>query len=443
MTLVPVEFDSSELITNLVNTISERARAKGLEFITDIDESVPSRLYGDDVRISQIVMNLLTNAVKYTESGSVTLRVRNNGITDGNAKLRFEVEDTGIGIKDEDLGKLFESFKRIEEKRNRHIEGTGLGISIVCKLLAMMDSKLHVESQYAIGSTFGFDLKLRVIDPEPVGKYDEKRKSVLSTEGETHIYAPKAKILVTDDNGMNLKVAINFMKIFGITPVTCSSGKETIDLMRTGKFDIVFLDHMMPVMDGMETLKVLKDENLLNGTVVIALTANAVVGAETQYLNAGFDGYLSKPVTVNDIEKTLKKFLPADVIESGASDASGSKTSKLSMDKLRTLGLNVDAALVYTCNDEDFYMELLSDYAKSASDKCHDLSSYLENGDLKNYEILVHSLKSASKTVGADDVSEQAKALEEASRNKDVDFVNEHHKAFVESFTELAGKILG
>ena len=231
MTLVPVEFDSSELITNLVNTISERARAKGLEFITDIDESVPSRLYGDDVRISQIVMNLLTNAVKYTESGSVTLRVRNNGITDGNAKLRFEVEDTGIGIKDEDLGKLFESFKRIEEKRNRHIEGTGLGISIVCKLLAMMDSKLHVESQYAIGSTFGFDLKLRVIDPEPVGKYDEKRKSVLSTEGETHIYAPKAKILVTDDNGMNLKVAINFMKIFGITPVTCSSGKETIDLV--------------------------------------------------------------------------------------------------------------------------------------------------------------------------------------------------------------------
>ena len=443
MTLVPAEFDTAEFITNLVNTISERARAKGLEFVTEIDESVPSKLYGDDVRISQIVMNLLTNAVKYTESGSVTLHMKNNGITDGNVKLRIEVSDTGIGIKDEDLGKLFESFKRIEEKRNRHIEGTGLGISIVCKLLAMMDSKLEVESQYAIGSTFGFNLKLRVTDPEPVGKYEEKRKSVLSHDEEAHIYAPKARILVTDDNGMNLKVAINFMKIFGITPVTCSSGAETVALMRKEKFDIVFLDHMMPNMDGLETLKVLKDEDLLGGAVVIALTANAVVGAEAQYLSAGFDGYLSKPITVNDIEKTLKKYLPSGVIENGASEAPGVKSSKLSLDMLRTLGLNVDAALVYTCNDEDFYMELLTDYAESAADKCHDLSAYLENGDLKNYEILVHSLKSASKTVGADGVSEQARALEEASRNKDMSFVNEHHGAFVESFTSLAEKILG
>ena len=443
MTLVPAEFDTAEFITNLVNTISERARAKGLEFVTEIDESVPSKLYGDDVRISQIVMNLLTNAVKYTERGSVTLRMKNNGITDGSVKLRVEVSDTGIGIKDEDLSKLFESFKRIEEKRNRHIEGTGLGISIVCKLLAMMDSKLEVESQYAIGSTFGFNLKLRVTDPEPVGKYEEKRKSVLSHDEEAHIYAPKARILVTDDNGMNLKVAINFMKIFGITPVTCSSGAETIELMRQEKFDIVFLDHMMPNMDGIETLKILKDEDLLGGAVVIALTANAVVGAEAQYLSAGFDGYLSKPITVNDIEKTLKKYLPSGVIENGASEAPGVKSSKLSLDKLRALGLNVDAALVYTCNDEDFYMELLTDYAESAADKCHDLSAYLENGDIKNYEILVHSLKSASKTVGADGVSEQARALEEASRNKDMSFVNEHHGAFVESFTSLAEKILG
>ena len=443
MTLVPVEFDTAEFINNLVNSISERARAKGLEFNTEIDESVPSRLFGDDVRISQIVMNLLTNAVKYTENGSVALRLKNSGITDGNVKLRFEVSDTGIGIKDEDLGKLFESFKRIEEKRNRHIEGTGLGISIVCKLLTMMDSKLEVESQYAIGSTFGFNLKLRVADPEPVGKYEEKRKSVLSHEEEAHIYAPEAKVLVTDDNGMNLKVAVNFMKIFGITPVTCSSGAETIELMRKEKYDIVFLDHMMPNMDGMETLKVLKDENLLNGAVVIALTANAVVGAEAQYLSAGFDGYLSKPITVNDIEKTLKKYLPSDVIGNSAAEASGAKSSNLSLDKLRALGLNVDAALVYTCNDEDFYMELLTDYAESAPDKCHDLSAYLEKGDIKNYEILVHSLKSASKTIGADNVSEKARALEEAARDNDLEFVKAHHEAFVESFTELSGKILG
>ena len=443
MTLVPVEFDVAELINNLVNTISERARLKGLEFIVEVDETIPSKLCGDDVRISQIVMNLLTNAVKYTESGSVTLRVMNNGTAGGDANLRFEVADTGIGIKDEDLSKLFESFKRIEEKRNRHIEGTGLGISIVCKLLAMMDSKLDVESKYAIGSTFGFDLRLRIVDQEPVGRYDGRKKTVSGRGEEVHLHAPDARVLVTDDNAMNLKVAENFMKIFGIKPVTCSSGKETIELMKKNKFDIVFLDHMMPQMDGIETLKVLKDEDLLNGATVIALTANAVVGAEGQYLSAGFDGYLSKPITIQELEKTLRKYLPQGSVEDRAQDAEEEKPASVSLDKVRSLGLNVDAGLMYTCSDEDFYLELLTDYARSADDKCSELSSYLEMGDLKNYEILVHSLKSASKTVGADELSDRAKALEEASRDQNTDFVNANHESFVTGFRELAAKILG
>ncbi len=443
MTLVPVEFDVAELINNLVNTISERARLKGLEFIVEVDETIPSKLCGDDVRISQIVMNLLTNAVKYTESGSVTLRVMNNGTVGGDANLRFEVADTGIGIKDEDLSKLFESFKRIDEKRNRHIEGTGLGISIVCKLLAMMDSKLDVESKYAIGSTFGFDLRLRIVDQEPLGRYDGRKKTVSGHGEEVHLHAPDARVLVTDDNAMNLKVAENFMKIFGIKPVTCSSGKETIELMKKDKFDIVFLDHMMPQMDGIETLKVLKDEDLLNGATVIALTANAVVGAEGQYLSAGFDGYLSKPITIQDLEKTLRKYLPQGSVEDRAQDAEEEKPASVSLDKVRSLGLNVDAGLMYTCSDEDFYLELLTDYARSADDKCSELSSYLEKGDLKNYEILVHSLKSASKTVGADELSDRAKALEEASRDQNTDFVNANHESFVTGFRELAAKILG
>ena len=305
-----------------------------------------------------------------------------------------------------------------------------------------MNSKLDVESQYAIGSTFGFDLKLRVVDAQPVGKFDGKRKSVSSRGEEVHLYAPEAKILVTDDNNMNLKVAENFLKIFGIVPVTCSSGAETIELMKKNRFDIVFLDHMMPRMDGIETLKVLKDDGLINGAVVIALTANAVVGAEKQYLNAGFDGYLSKPITLQELEKALKKYLPSETVGDKAPEEE-EKKSTVSLDKLRELGLNVDAGLMYTCNDEDFYLELLSDYAKSAPDKCSELSSFLENNDLKNYEILAHSLKSSSKTIGADDLSAQAKALEEASRDQNTDFVMANHDAFVESFRELSAKILG
>ena len=448
MTLVPVEFDVAELIGNLVNSIYERARAKGLEFNVDIDRSVPSKLFGDDVRISQVIMNLLTNAVKYTESGSVTLSVRKTDQRKGNVDLRIEVTDTGIGIKDEDLNKLFKSFERIEERRNRHIEGTGLGLSIVSKLLAMMNSRLDVDSKYSIGSTFGFDLNLKVIDPEPIGDYEERRKAHMRNMEKTeHLYAPKAKVLVTDDNGMNLKVATNFLKIFGITPMTCSSGKETIELLKTNKFDIVFLDHMMPLMDGIETLKILKDEKLVDDTVVIALTANAVVGAEEQYLNAGFDGYLSKPIIIKDVEKALRTFLPADVIESGSVDTveavSFSQPAPVSVDKARALGLNVDAAIEYSCGEEDLYVELLTDYAKNAEDKCDTLASYIENNSLANYRILIHSLKSSSKMIGADELSALAKDLEDASARNDEEYVKSHHDNFAKKFKELAGKILG
>ena len=447
MSLVPVEFDTAELIDALVNSVSERARAKGLELNIDVDRSVPSRLYGDDVRIGQVITNLLTNAVKYTETGSVTLRVRNNGTDGENVKLRFDVIDTGIGIKEEDLGKLFESFKRIEETRNRHIEGTGLGISIVCKLLEMMDSKLDVESRYAIGSTFGFDLKLRVVDAAPVGEAGSKTKTSSAKDKAEHLYAPSARVLVTDDNDMNLKVATNFLKIFGITPVTCSSGSATIELMRKEKFDIVFLDHMMPEMDGIETLRKLKDEGLTEGTVMIALTANAVVGAEEQYLSAGFDGYLSKPITIEDIEKALAQYLPADIIgrndDISNNDQNNKENKSITIDTARQIGLNVDSALVYSCGDEDFYLELLTDYAEQASDRCAELTSYLEAGNLKDYEILVHSVKSSSKTIGADDLSELAKSLEAAARDSDADYVRQHHDALVSGLEELKTRIIG
>ena len=455
MSLVPVVFDVKELINNLVNSISERARSKDLDFILDIDESIPSRLYGDDVRISQVIMNLLTNAVKYTESGSVTFRIVYKGARDGEAKLRFDVIDTGIGIKDEDLDKLYISFERIEEKRNRHIEGTGLGISIVNKLLAMMNSKLDVESKYAIGSTFGFDLSLRIVDPAPIGRYDERHRTVSKEQDSVErLFAPDARVLITDDNDMNLKVAGNFMKIFGITPVTCRSGAETIELLKNEKFDILFLDHMMPQMDGIETLKILKDENLLNGTVVIALTANAVVGAEEQYLSAGFDGYLSKPIMIDELEKILKLHLPSEdiknntldeVIEFDAVDPDNAPagTSSLTLDKARSLGLNVDNALTYTCGEEDLYIELLSDYAAGCEEKCSSLAGFLENKDLADYRILIHSLKSSSKTIGADALSSKAKALEDASAKEDYDFVRVNHDAFVKDFKDLSSKILG
>ena len=243
---------------------------------------------------------------------------------------------------------------------------------------------------------------------------------------------------------MNLKVATNFMKLFGIKADTCSSGKETLDVLKSNKYDIIFLDHMMPVLDGIETLKLAKDKNLIKDTVVIALTANAVVGAKEQYLNSGFSSYLSKPIVVKDIEKTLKKYLPEDLIEEAPLDTDTSKTtSSITIDKAREAGLNTDAGVEYSCGEEDLYLDLLSDYAKDCEEKCKELDSYLDKEDMKNYSILIHSLKSSSRIIGADVVSALAKDLEDASKKNDMDFVQINHDNFLESYKALAAKLLG
>jgi CheY-like chemotaxis protein/HPt (histidine-containing phosphotransfer) domain-containing protein len=344
------------------------------------------------------------------------------------------------------MDKLFNTFERIEEKRNRNIEGTGLGLSIVNKLLTMMDSKLDVSSRYGVGSSFSFSVTLKIVDKEPIGNYEERRKQFImrSQTVEERLYAPKARVLIVDDNDMNLKVAKSFMKLFGIKPDTCSSGKETLDVLKNKQYDIIFLDHMMPVLDGIETLKLAKDKDIIHDAVVIALTANAVVGAKEQYLRSGFNGYLSKPIVVKDIEKTLKKYLPEDIIEEAVPDTETTKTtSSLTIDKAREIGLDTDAGVEYACGEEDLYLDLLSDYAKGCEDKCKELDSYLDKEDMKNYSILIHSLKSSSRIIGADAISAQAKDLEDASKKNDIDFVQLNHDNFKERYKSLAAKLLG
>ena len=266
---------------------------------------------GDDVRITQIVMNLLTNAVKYTEKGSVTLSVDMVSKTEDTVNLKFDVTDTGIGIKEEDMGKLFESFERLEEKRNRNIEGTGLGMSIVTKLIDMKDSKLVVKSEYGKGSSFCFELRQILVDARPIGKYEENQKMGKDTAEKTKLYLPHARILVVDDSIMNIKVATSLLKLNGVVPDACKSGAECLELLKKDHYDLILLDHMMPQMDGMETLKRIREEGLISDdTKVIALTANAINGAMEMYLSAGFDDYLSKPIEVSRLEDMLRKYIP-------------------------------------------------------------------------------------------------------------------------------------
>ena len=511
MNLVPVEFETAGLVSSIVNSISERARTKGLELKVNVDEKTPSILLGDDVRISQVIMNLLTNAVKYTERGWILFKISKLGEKDGVANLLVSVKDTGIGIRKEDIDKLAVSFERVDEKRNRHIEGTGLGISIVTRLLEMMGSRLQVKSEYGVGSEFFFELPVEIVDPTPVGKFSVSRgAAVKDAENRIALRAPGARVLLTDDNEMNCKVAANLLKLFGIKPDICTSGREAIVKMATEHYDILFLDHMMPDMDGIETLKALQKKELMKDTKVIALTANAVVGAKEQYLSVGFDDYLSKPIQIPEMEKMLLKYLPEEVKESvsvedetelsktgdtGVKASEGvntkenadggvkasvgdivksdktkdggleaddknigliekdytymvaaeikpeEKSEKVAdserMAKLRALGINVDEGINYCGGDEEFYIEIVRDYADATEEKIQELDEFLKADHLKDYKILVHSVKSSSKTIGAMELFEKARALEQAAAAEDREYLDENHETVMKEYREF------
>ncbi len=305
--LVETEYSTLEYIQTLKLSIKERAKAKGLIFVLDVDETLPARLFGDDVHLAQIVVNLLTNAVKYTEQGVIKLIIRTVERTEEKIKIYTEVRDTGIGIREEDQEKLFVPFERFDEKRNRGIEGTGLGMAIVGRLLAMMDSKLELESVYGVGSAFSFEITQGIIDHTAIGKVDEKKHQ--EPKKKQYVHLPGAKVLVVDDNEMNRQVASGLLNICGITPDEAGSGEEALEKMREKKYHIVFLDHMMPEMDGIETLEHMKEEQLVGETVMIALTANAIAGARELYLESGFTDYLPKPILIDELNEILIKYL--------------------------------------------------------------------------------------------------------------------------------------
>ncbi|MBR3470907.1 MAG: response regulator [Lachnospiraceae bacterium] len=471
MELVPVSYDLASLIQNLVNSIQGRAKAKNLEFEVDIDENLPCVLQGDDVRITQVIMNLLTNAVKYTEEGKVVFSVRQGGRIQEEEQnyvlLDVSVKDTGIGIKEEDRKKLFESFERLEEKRNRNIEGTGLGMAIVVKLLSMMGSEIHLDSVYGKGSVFSFRLQQRIISDQPIGDYAEHViRSEQSLKEKAYLYAPNARVLLVDDNGMNLEVAKNLLKRNGITPDLSSSGSDAIEKIRSKRYDIVFLDHMMPKMDGIETLAKLREEGLFKkggGTVVVALTANAVVGARETYLAAGFDDYLSKPIDAKKLEEQLCKYLPKDLQsfckeakqeepdesddtfsleflpgegEVNASDASKKPADQV-LEEVKGLGLAVEKGLIYCADDKDFYVSMLDEYAAAFDEKSRDLRNLYAKEDWKDYRVLIHSIKSNSKTIGAEELSERARLLEEAASQENMHFLTLEHENFMNEYEVL------
>ncbi len=464
MEIMPVKYDTASMIDNIITSISKRASDKGLVFEAHVDSSLPASLLGDDMRISQVAVNLLTNAVKYTKEGRVNLFINGTKTSDDSLKLRMSVKDTGIGIKEEDMDKLFESFTRLEENRNRNVEGTGLGMAIVNRLLEMMGSRLEVRSVYGEGSEFSFEVSQEIIDAHPIGDYEARAKeAMMNDREETHLYAPDAKLLIVDDNDMNLKVAKNLLKLNGIEPDLALSGKDALEKMRGRDYDLVMLDHMMPEMDGIETLQKAREDGIIaEGCSMIALTANAVVGARETYLEAGFDDYLSKPIEVKALENILGKFLPEEKIghQSSRKDPEERSETKETTGQdnqtegksgepkprdvypiLEKNGIDTNSALSFCAGNDTFYMELLKEYLGSHDTKVKELEESVQADDLKNYGIRVHSLKSISKTVGARDLFEAALALEKACDEGDLDVVKNGHGPLLKEYDRVVSAI--
>lgn len=315
MSLVEDQYSLREMLREEELLLSFKAKEKNLKLVFDIDENIPDRLIGDDVRIKQILTNLLTNAVKYTDLGTVTLKVSLEGKGRSSVLLKFAVKDTGRGIKEEDIGKLFDAFERIEEKKNRGIEGSGLGINIVSNLLTMMGSKLMVESVYGLGSKFYFSLRQSVADFTPISQIEEQPKTEEESITKPLIHAPKAKVMVVDDNSMNLKVFEGLLRGTEMKIVPVTSGKDAVRLAQETRFDLIFMDHLMPEMDGVEARERIVSGGLNKDTPIIALTANAIKGAVEEYLKHGFTDVAFKPSTQKELNAKLWKYIPSELIE--------------------------------------------------------------------------------------------------------------------------------
>lgn len=455
MEIVPIAYDLSSMIHDLVNMAAQRAAHKDIRLEVTVDPQIPSRLYGDDVRIRQVLTNILTNAVKYTHEGTVWLRVQCRG--DGSTVvLLFEVEDTGIGIRQEDLPKLYTEFERIEEDRNRSIEGTGLGMSITLQLLSLMGSRLQVESEYGKGSNFYFELEQKIVDSTPIGNFESRIRQIAEDyDYRSKFCAPDAKILVVDDNAANRKVFRHLLKETLVQVTDVESGMECLELVQKNRYDLIFLDHMMPDMDGVETLHRIKE---LPGcpcrdTPIIVLTANAVSGAKENYLSEGFDDFLSKPIVPDKLENMIISRLPEGLLKEAAADSkktmppAGTGGQADAPDTLPQVdGLDWQYAWMHLPDMELLAYTVREFYGQidHSADRLETFYSHIaEPGQTEQYRIQVHAMKSLAATVGILPLFGVAKLLEYAAKDGNIEVIVSVTPVFLREWRSYRGKLQG
>lgn len=420
MEIVPGSYELTSLINDAVSMTMSLANDKNLEFEVKVDPAIPHLLYGDEIRIKQCMTNILSNAVKYTEHGGLTLNVGFEKAEEPDSiYLKISVKDTGIGIRQEDMGKLFSAFDRLDQVRNKAVKGTGLGLSITKQLLESMGSVLEVESEYEKGSDFHFSLLQKVEKWEEIGDLSEAFKKYVPKMEDTlkddDFYAPKASILVTDDTENNLLVVTRLLKRTGIQIDTADSGASTLNMVKKKRYDLIYLDHMMPEMDGIETLHAMDslEGNMNTETPVIVLTANAVAGSREMYIREGFTDYMTKPVSYRMLRESLLRYLPADKVEKREACPDDTETESAPTPIPDIEGIDVSEGIKNT-GDAETLLEVIKRFAEGIDDNADRIERELSEQDIKDYTVHVHALKSSSRLIGALELSEMALELEKA-----------------------------
>ena len=442
------EYDTFNALLNMVNLYGSQVSAKGLEFELQISESIPERLKGDEYRIKQVVSNLLSNSIKYTEKGFVNLRVdfAYDEKDDTKGDLLVSVIDSGIGIKFDDIPKLFKDYGRVDIEKNRKIEGTGLGLKISKQLVDMMHGELTVSSVYGEGSVFSIKVPQIVISKTPIGCFEERfmedEPEVEKKESKAKVIAKDADILIVDDNDMNIMVAENLLKKCEARIDSVTSGLLCIEAVLKKHYDIIFLDHMMPDMDGIETLHKLREAygDYVTGTSIVVLTANAIKGAREKYLEEGFDDYISKPISIEELDRILMENLPANKVflETGVMEEV--KKTESEFNEYSKYNLDIDKALDLMDGEMAIFLEMVDVFIKDRPGKREKMVNALNEGDMPNYAILVHALKSNARTVGAFVLGDMAYAEELESKADNIGFIRDDHEAlFAEWDKAVAG----
>ncbi len=413
MELTKAPYNTKDMFYEIYGMLNIRAQEKGLRLNIELSPGIPTRLLGDEIRIKQILINLINNAIKYTKEGNISVSVYSQDDA-GIANMTYVVEDTGMGIREESMPHLFTAYKRLDDERTKYIEGTGLGLSIVKQLITMMNGTIYVDSVYGEGSCFKVVIPQNVVDSEPIGNFDvkdgEKKSGDVYT---TSFEAPDARILIVDDTPANLVVAKKLLRDTKVSIDTAENGVEALTMTIKKYYHVIFMDHFMPMMDGVECIRHIraqKDGACVNSKIVV-LTANVAPENEAEYIRAGFDGYLTKPITGKSIEDELKRQLPKNMIHKVDPSAPKEVTE-----------------------DEEFDKTLKNIFISSIDETARKLDMYLKNDDIKNYTITVHGLKSTANLAGEHDISIKAAQLEKAGKENDKETIGRLHGDFISDY---------